>query len=459
MVDERPEYQSRPELRTLSSFPHFKALGEKPKGPIEKFLSYFADVRSNEGPAVLLLAVNVFLLLFAYYFLKTARESLILTEGGVYIKAYSSAGQAILLMLLVPLYGLAGTKVNRVKLVSGLTAFFASHLLIFSFLGSRGISISIAFYIWVGIFNVFVISQIWSFATDLYTESQGKRLFPIIGVGSSLGAWLGAEAAARLIGALHLNPYQLQIYAGSILIVCTFIPAWVNRIYVHPEIPEMQQKAEEKLGDQGGFQLVFKSRYLALIAALTVVLNLVNSTGEFILGKIITEKALEAVGNDPVAQQQFIGTFYGHFFGLVNLVGFLIQTFAVSRIFTFMGVQGSIYVLPVIALMSYSVQAVAPVLGVVRGMKVMENSVNYSLQNTVRQALFLPTSREAKYKAKAAIDTFFMRFGDVLQAGLVKVGAELSLGVPAFAWINVGLTLVWLWISSRLADQHRRMGF
>ena len=88
-----------------------------------------------------------------------------------------------------------------------------------------------------------------------------------------------------------------------------------------------------------------------------------------------------------------------------------------------------------------------------------ENATDYSLQNTVRQALFLPTSREAKYKAKAAIDTFFTRFGDVIQAGLVKGGSELSAGLTGFAWLNVGLTLVWLWIASQLHREHRRMKF
>ena len=92
-------------------------------------------------------------------------------------------------------------------------------------------------------------------------------------------------------------------------------------------------------------------------------------------------------------------------------------------------------------------------------MKTLENSTDYSLQNTVRQALFLPTSREAKYKAKAAIDTFFMRFGDVLQSGVVKLGNELAIGLSGFAWLNVALTGVWLWIAARLYREHRRMGF
>lgn len=174
---------------------------------------------------------------------------------------------------------------------------------------------------------------------------------------------------------------------------------------------------------------------------------------------MVAEQARAFAPADLAAQKRFIGEFYGRFFGIVNLLGFLFQTFGVSRLFAFLGVRGAVYVLPSIALVSYSVLAVAPILGVVRIAKTLENATDYSLQNTVKQALYLPTSREAKYKAKAAIDTFFMRFGDVLQAGIVKVGAELSFSIPAFAWLNVALTVLWLGIASRLSAEHRRMGF
>jgi AAA family ATP:ADP antiporter len=185
----------------------------------------------------------------------------------------------------------------------------------------------------------------------------------------------------------------------------------------------------------------------------------VNSTGEFILGSLVTKQALALHPGNPAAQQQFYGSFYGSFFAGVNLLGFLLQSFAVSRIFAAIGVRGSMYFLPTISLVSYSIMGYVPILGLVRWAKTLENATDYSLQNTIRQALFLPTSREAKYKAKAAIDTFFMRSGDVLQAGIVRLGAQLNLALPGFAAVNVGLTLVWLYVVSRLGREHRRMGF
>ena len=122
--------------------------------------------------------------------------------------------------------------------------------------------------------------------------------------------------------------------------------------------------------------------------------------------------------------------FSGSISATVNLVGFLLQLFVTSRVIRFMGVRGALFILPVLALVNYSIIAVAPILAVVRIGKILENSTDYSIQNTLRQALFLPTSREAKYKAKAAIDTFFTRAGDVLSAGFVGLGQVTGLGVP-----------------------------
>lgn len=463
MPNKRTDYQSVPELRSQTTFPAFAVEGEKPRSPLERLLSLFADVRAGEGLSALLLTCNVLLLLGAYYLLKTAREPLILTEGGAAVKSYSSAGQAVLLMLCVPLYGWVAAKVNRLYLIMGLSLFFAANLLVFQALGFAGVPIGIAFYIWVGIFNVFVISQFWAFANDLYTEAQGKRLFPMIGVGASAGAVVGSQVASWLFKSFALTPYALMTLAAAILGLSACLVLLVHRLEGRRSDQPMNQHADEKLDGPNGFQLVFRSRYLRLIALLIVLLNVVNTTGEFLLSSVVEQEAASLhPGDTPAAsaaRRTFIGGFYGDFFTWVNLVGLLLQTFAVSRIFDLVGVRGALFLLPSLALTSYSVLAFAPVLAVVRWAKIFENATDYSVQNTVRQALYLPTSRAEKYKAKAAIDTFFMRAGDVLQAGLVHLGSIFSLGFPAFAWLNVALTLAWLYIASLLSREHRRMNF
>jgi len=141
----------------------------------------------------------------------------------------------------------------------------------------------------------------------------------------------------------------------------------------------------------------------------------------------------------------------------VNWATAIIQLFLVSRIFKWFGVRVALFVLPMIALGGYALIAITPVLGLLRVVKTAEYSTDYSIQNTSRQALFLPVSREAKYKAKQAIDTFFWRVGDVLTAGLVFLGTKLALTPRTFAAINVGLVAVWLAIVIAIAREHRKL--
>jgi AAA family ATP:ADP antiporter len=135
----------------------------------------------------------------------------------------------------------------------------------------------------------------------------------------------------------------------------------------------------------------------------------------------------------------------------------LLQLFVVSRLVKHLGVGVAVCVLPVIALGSYAVAALLPSLMVMRWVKTAENSVDYSLQNTVRQMLFLPTTRVEKYKAKQVIDSFVVRAGDVLSSATVFIGAALlALGTAGFAWINVVLVLFWLVVAVLVGREFRR---
>ena len=151
----------------------------QPKSAIERLLSPIADVHRTEAVSALLMTLLMFLLLAAYYLLKTAREVFILTEGGAEVKSYSSAGQAVLLLALVPAYGAFASRVNRVRLVTWVTLFFASHLVLFVLAVRAGLNVGIVYFLWVGIFNLMAIAQFWGFATDLYTQGTGQAAVPV----------------------------------------------------------------------------------------------------------------------------------------------------------------------------------------------------------------------------------------------------------------------------------------
>ena len=156
--------------------------------------------------------------------------------------------------------------------------------------------------------------------------------------------------------------------------------------------------------------------------------------------------------------EESIGGFYASFFGVVNVIALLMQLFLVSRIIKYIGVRVALLILPCIALGGYALLFAIPLLGVVRWAKTAENATDYSLQNTIRQALFLPTTREEKYKAKQVIDTFFMRAGDVAAAVVVGVGVgALGLSGRQFALVNLGLVVVWLVLAIRIGREYRRL--
>jgi ATP:ADP antiporter, AAA family len=422
----------------------------------ERILSVVTDLREGEAATALLLTANVFILLGSYYILKTVREALILSEAGAEVKSYSAAGQAALaalLLLVIPAYGFVASRVTRSKLITWVTLFFVSNLAIFYFMGTAGFRVGVAFFLWVGIFNVLVTAQFWAFANDLYNEESGKRIFPIIGIGSSLGAWAGARLAGHLF--ILMDAYDLMLIAGGGLLLSIIIVRQVDKRGKTSAEPSAKLPS-----GKGGFGLVLSNRYLLLIALMVLTFNLVNSLGEYMLGQMVVADANAAVLSGAITTSEMrakIGAFYGDFFGWVNLVGLLLQVFIVSRLFKYVGVRGALFVLPLIALGSYSLMALLPVLGVVRIAKVFENSTDYSIQNTARHALFLPTSREAKYKAKAAIDTFFWRLGDMLQAGFVLAGTWLAFTTRQYAWVNIALVSMWLMLIVGIYREHRKL--
>jgi AAA family ATP:ADP antiporter len=229
------------------------------------------------------------------------------------------------------------------------------------------------------------------------------------------------------------------------------------------------------LAKGGAFKLVMGKRYLLLIAALMMVSNVVNTTGEFILGKTVTQEAQRIADSAPTASsaeetatgsakeqnskivRDFIGRFYGDFFFTVSLLSAVAQLFLVSRIMNYCGVPGSLFFLPIVSLVGYSTISLVPALAFIRLAKVFENSTDYSLQNTARQALFLPTTREEKYKAKAAIDTFFIRIGDLLSTGLVFLSVQFALSVTTLTLINVSLVALWLLLVSGIGRSYRAL--
>jgi AAA family ATP:ADP antiporter len=461
------------------------------RSSLERALSVVTEVRSGEGITAVLFTVNVFLLLVAYYVIKPVREGLILAmDGGPEKKSYASAAIAITLLLAVPVYSKVANKISKHKLVVGMSLFFATHLVAFWLLSHTAVrkELGLVFFTWVGVFNMMVVAQFWSFANDVYTQEQGKRLFAIVGIGASLGSATGAYVTKFLKDAIGLGVFELLLVAGGFLVLSAFLTHTVyRREKTHgrrkdePEQHEREEheKDEESLAEtgEGGFTLVRKNKYLLLLAAFSLVFTIVDTNGEFMLSTLVSERAKAAALAQHITGAElerftegFIASYYGGFYLWVNLIGLAIQTFLVSRIVKRGGLKIAFFVYPTVALISSINNVLTPVLfgvdrlSAFRPTKTTENAVDYSLNNTVRNMLWLPTTTEVKYKAKQAVDTFFVRMGDVASAGLVFVfSARLALPVQSFSVINIILVVLWLLIAvgivrenARLSDEKRK---
>lgn len=470
------------------------------RSPLERALAVFTEVRAGEGATAILLTLNVFFLLTAYYVIKPVRDAMIsVMEGGPQYAAYLSAVIAVVLLGAVPAYARFAKRVPRNRLVVGVTLFFVANLVLFAVavdshairtarlplgplgevLPTRSVEIvPILFFVWMGLFNMMVVAQFWAFGNDLYTEDQGHRLFPMVGIGASIGAVLGTGVVKTM--ASRMTNAELFGLSALLLVACAVL---TQVVHVRESPDDDGQTAEGSETPDGGreeaaepppaplgegaFQMVWKHRYLTYLAAFSMVFTLVNTNGEYMVKASANQWVAEQVEQhgpfeDEEARTEFEGqegnAFFGDFYFYVNLLGALLQMFVLSRLVRYAGLGPTFFILPVVALLGQGAIALAPVVAVVRISKIAENATDYSINNTARQMLWLPTTTAMKYQAKQAVDTFFVRMGDVGSALTVAVLAgALGLGLRYFALVNLVVIVGWLFLARAILKERKAL--
>jgi AAA family ATP:ADP antiporter len=336
-------------------------------------------------------------------------------------------------------------------LLSFVFLFFLSNLAVFAVLAKADVTIGLPFFLWVGVFSYTVIAQFWALAADIYSEDQGKRLFPIIGGGSSIGAVVGGLFAKALV---PYGAHVLMTTALAILIVCLGLIVLIERRVPGRQLRHDEAHPDEPIAKESAWQLLARDKYLWLIAGMVILLNWVNSSGEYLLDRTLLVTAKEAAARG-VSSKIFIGAFKADYYFWYNAIGVGLQLFAVSRILRVAGVRLALMVMPAFAFGAYGVAAIAPVLGVMRIVKIGENSLQYSLQDTTRHALFLVTSRVEKFVGKTAVDTIAVRVGAIISAVIVYLGTHHGWPARTFAIINVALALGWVGFVLLIGREHR----
>jgi AAA family ATP:ADP antiporter len=447
---------------------------------LEKTLRVFTEIRPGEGRTALLMFANVFLILCAYYLVKPLREGWIAVSdihglSKMEVKAYSSFGQSIFLLFITGLYAHFSERLPRRQLIIRSTLFCISNLVIFWFLQPHFFleylpGTGIAFYLWVGMFGVFVVAQFWAFAADLYSDEQGRRLMPIIAVGATAGATFGSWFDKIIVHSDLFGTKSLLLVATIPLAGSAILTRFADTHGPTGRGCEPREACVPKAApgtSRGAIRLVLSSRFLLAVAVITLLFSWVNTNGENLLFRVLQEfiardaelKGISANGSMLDFTRDMTTAFYGDFFFWTNVFTLLLQSLLVSRLLKYGGFATLLLFLPVVAMFLYATMAFIPVLIIVKWMKIAENSTDYSINNTARNVLWLPTTAEMKFKAKPAIDTLFVRCGDGLAALTVLVGVQfLSLSTNLFFAFNVALVIVWIAGAIVVIREHRRLG-
>ena len=424
------------------------------------------DVRAGEGTTALLMALNGFLVLMAYSCIKPVREALILARpDGAEYKVYMAGATALVLLGAVPAYARVSRHLPRNGLVVGVTLFFVAHLAGFYALAlalGSTLPLALGFYLWIAVFNMMIVAQFWAFANYLYSDEAGQRLFPLLGVGTSVGALAGAAVAKTLI--VRVGALQMMPVAAVMLLASAGVSQWVHTREVgRAKGGQASEAATRAIGGSAAdaVRIVMGQRYLVLIAMFSLLFTMVKTNGDYLLARIVEDGAKTAVAAGairPNGVQDYIGGVFANYSFWVDSISLVIQVFVVSRVVKHLGLGFAFFVLPLMAMTDGLITAAWPVLAAVVAGKTAESAVDYSFNNTVRNMLRLPTSRRARNLAKQATDAFFVRAGDVASAGTrVLRGRSVRDARAGNRVCNVMLVTAWLLLARSIVAERARL--
>jgi AAA family ATP:ADP antiporter len=397
----------------------------------------------------------VFFMFSSYSILRPIRETMGLTSGVETLPALFW-GTFVAMLALQPIYGWLTSRFRRTVFLPWVYLFFILNIVAFYawFVAQQDHTwISRVYFIWVSVFNLFVVAVFWSLMADVFTREQAGRLFGFIAAGLSLGGLFGpflGKQLAQPIGTINLLLVSAVLLAIGLAFMLRVL-AW-HRVHGTTQQPaaegEARQDPDANLG--GGalaaFRQVASSPYLALIAVFVLLLTWVST---FLY---LEQQALVAVTfTDRDARTEFFNTI--DFW--VQAASLAVQVFLFGRLYRWLGFRALIALVPVAMMLGFTALALVPTFAVLVGVMIVRRVGEYSIARPSRDTLYTVVTREEKYKAKSLIDTFVYRGGDATSASLhALVKSTFGLGLSGIAWIGAGIAAAWALVALRLGTLH-----
>jgi AAA family ATP:ADP antiporter len=415
-----------------------------------RLLCRIIDVRREELPALLWCWLYIFAVLSSYYIMRPIRDEMGIA-GGVNNLPWLFTGTLIgMLLVNLPFAWLVKT-LPRHRFIPLTYRFFALNIVLFAIAlhfanPEQTIWVGRIFFIWVSVYNLFVVSIFWQLNVDLFSPEQGKRLFGFIAAGATIGAITGAAVTASL--ARYVSPMVLLLGAAVLLELAVFAVGRLSRLSptLHRQ-PATTGAAEDRPiggGVLAGITRAFGSPYLVNVSLFLLLFAITSTVLYFQQAGIVSQSF-----TDRGAQTAFFATVDL----LVNTLTLVIQLFLTGRIVLWLGVALALAFLPALTILGFGALAVAPTLGAIATFQVLRRAGDYAIARPTREVLFTVVPREDRYKAKSFIDTFVYRLGDQFGAWGVAGFRWLGAGAAELALIAIPIAVLWLlnalWLGRR----------
>jgi AAA family ATP:ADP antiporter len=406
------------------------------------------DVRPTERAALLLGFAFHFCVLASYYLVRPLRDALGL-EGGADKLQWLFTATFVVMLLMVPVFGALASRLPATRFVPLIYRVIALSMLVFGLLIANHVApvmVGRVFFVWISIYNLFIVSIFWSVLVDRFSSEQGRRLFGCIAAGGTLGTFIGPLLAATM--ATRLGPLALTVAAAVLLEVAVrCYRALLSRTQSQSGNPLLD---ERRMGGSilGGITLILHSPYLLGLVLFMLLHTSAATLLYFEQGRIVAGSYAD-VGSRT------------QFFAIVDLiVSALTLTFQLlltAPLIRLVGIGGALAALPLATIAAFVAMALAPVPTTVALAQGLRRAVEFAIVRPAREVLWTVVSREEKYKAKNVIETLVYRGGDAasgwLSAGLTALGAGFGLVavvIVPFAGLWGGLCL---WLARQQAQR------
>ena len=395
------------------------------------WLARVLKTEQHELPALLWAFFYFFCLLCSYYILRPVRDEMGI-QGGVDKLQWLFSATFVGMLVAVPFFGFLSARFPRQRLIPLVYYFFAANLLLFFVLMQNGVDkviLARTFFVWVSVFNLFVISLFWSFMADIFSNAQARRLFGVIAAGGSSGAIAGPLLTALLVG--HIGTHHLLLLSIGLLLLSTLA---VARLNTWARIHGSGKSEARPIGGSiwAGIKLTLNSPYLIGMSIYLLFLTLLATLIYFEQMRLVADQLKDSAARTRLFAQIDL---------VVNVLTLLVEIFLTNRLIGRFGVALLLMVLPLLNVVGFGALIVAPTLVVIVVFQALRRVVEYALARPVREILFTVVSREEKYKAKNFIDTVIYRGGDAMSGWLSSFLKGAGVGLASVATLAIPLAL------------------